>query len=230
MAYSSYRGGYRKRYRGGYRRRYNRASYIRKKQPDNFTKYANYAVTALKGVKYVMGLVNSELYKHDVSYTTPINNTGVLIPLTGLAEGNGEDDRTGNSILVKSVDMDGSVSMQGSNNTIIKMCLVMDTQQQADTTPSFTDIYESASINSHLNKNTVGRFSILWCKYYALNVGSVQTTKVGFHHAMQEHVRYNGSTGTDIQKNGLYLAIISNQTGAASPFCELKTRVSYHDN
>lgn len=226
MVYQRYNKRYNYRRRG---RKTYKPKYKYKKQ-DTFTKYANYAVTALKGVNYIRGLVNSELYKHDVLYNTPITNTGVLVPLTGLAEGNGDDDRTGNSIFVRYVNLDGSVSMQGSNNTIIKMALVMDSQQQADTTPSFTDVYETASINTHLNSNTVGRFSILDSQYLTLNVGQVQTRKVKMNKSMRLHIRYNGATSTDIQRNGLYLALISNQSSNNAPFCEFHIRVSYHDN
>lgn len=116
------------------------------------------AYSAYKGVRYITGLVNSEVFKHDINYSTPIDNTGVLIPLTGLAEGNGDDDRTGNSIFVRSVNLDGSLAINGTNNTLVKIALIKDTQQQSDSTPSYTDVYESASINTHLNSNTVGRF------------------------------------------------------------------------
>lgn len=214
-----------------YKRRYRR-KVLRKPRQTDFQRYAGYAMTALKGVNYIRGLVNSEVFKHDITYNTPIVDTGVLIPLTGLAEGNGDDDRTGNSIFVRSVNLDGSVAMQGENNTIIRMALILDTQQQSDTTPSYTDVYESASINTHLNSNTVGRFSILDTQHIILNTGQLQHRKVSLNKAMRLHVRYNGSTATDIQRNGLYLALISNQKNAEStaPFCDFHIRVSYHDN
>lgn len=188
------------------------------------------AYSAYKGVRYITGLVNSEVFKHDITYSTPIDNTGVLIPLTGLAEGNGDDDRTGNSIFVRSVNLDGSLAINGTNNTLVKIALIKDTQQQSDSTPSYTDVYESASINTHLNSNTVGRFSVLSSKFYSLNVGSVQQRKIFLNKAMRLHIRYNGATSTDIQRNGLYLAVISNQTALNAPFTGMHIRVSYHDN
>lgn len=213
------------------RRRYSRRSRRpRRPRQSSFQRYANMAYSAYKGVRYITGLVNSEVFKHDITYSTPIDNTGVLIPLTSLAEGNGDDDRTGNSIFVRSVNIDGSLAISGDNNTIVKLALIKDTQQQSDTVPSFTDVYESASINTHLNSNTVGRFSVLASRYYTLNVFASQQRKIYLNKAMRMHVRYNGPNGTDIQRNGLYLALISNQTSINAPYTGMHIRVSYHDN
>lgn len=217
-----------------YRRRQNRSRRYRRRlyrpRQSNFQRYAGYAVKALKGVNYIRGLVNSEVFKHDIVYNTIITNSGVLVPLTSLAEGNGDDDRTGNSIFVRSVNLDGSIAMSGSNNTVVRLALIKDSQQISDTTPAWTDVYESTSMNTHLNSNTVGRFTVLYSKKFTLISGFSNHKVISMNKAMRMHVRYNGATGTDVQRNGLYLALISNQASPNAPAPEFHIRVSYHDN
>ena len=71
--------------------------------------------------------------------------------------------------------------------------------------------------------------------------GSLDGTSTGGHttdrlikinKVMRSHVRYNGTSSTDIQKNGLYLIISSDQSDASTtePLVDYVVRVNYHDN
>jgi len=46
---------------------------------------------------------------------------------------------------------------------------------------------------------------------------------------MYHHVKYNGSANSDIQRNGIYFAVISDQV-SLFPAMESNIRIGYRDN
>ena len=223
-----------------YRKKTYRKRYYRKKtyskRPFTISGSVNamdVAQAAWKSVKYIRGLVNSEMLKWDSNVTLDSNQSRI-VNLTAIAQGDGANTRTGNSILVRNIAMRGWLEINNAvnNNTRVMMALVQDTQQLTDTSPSVADIFASAtSPTSLLNNQTLGRFKILkrW-NYTLLPVSAGQNVKqVEFYKTLYFHTRYNGSATTDIQKNGLYLVIITSEN-ANYPIVNMNVRVGYHDN
>lgn len=192
---------------------------------------------AYRGVNYLRGLVNSELLKKDNTYTT--TNMDYTIPtvssLCAIAQGDSVSGRTGNSIYVRSVSIKllFTPSSATAVNSIIKVALVMDTQQIGDSAPGFGDIYEQTGVDgitSPLAIATVGRFKILLSDSILLK-GAEGTARIYEKYLkMRHHVRYNGTSSSDIQKGNLYLVMISNRTSTNLPSYSGNVRVSYHDN
>lgn len=58
-----------------------------------------------KGVWYIIGLVNFEVFKYDIIYNIFIDNFGVFIFFIFFVEGNGDDDCIGNFIFVCFVNL-----------------------------------------------------------------------------------------------------------------------------
>lgn len=179
------------------------------------------------------GLVNSEMYKFDLSNNAlSPSNTGTVTHLTSIAQGDGDGARTGNSVFVRSANIKGYIQRNaaGSGVQIVKLSLVIDKQQVGDSAPTWADIYEGTDVNCHLNSDTVGRFSILWTRTYILDNLSTPLAKFDLNKVMRHHVRYNGVNGTDIQKGGLYLVAVSSQATSNFPALNFDSRISYHDN
>jgi len=216
-----------------YRRRYRKRGYRRRNVAWYNRKYsvAQLASKALKGVSYLKGLVNSEKFKHDLVSSSTYDYNGVLSHLTGISQGDGEGQRTGNSIFVRNVNIRGSL-VRGTTDERVRLMLLIDKQQIGDSVPAASDVLASTgtaqSVYSFLNRSTVGRFTILRSRLYALTADT-PTININWNVNLRHHVRYNGTTGTDVQRGGIYLLII---TSAASngPTFERAIRVSYHDN
>jgi len=191
---------------------------------------------AYRGVKYLKGLVNSEMYKFDtIATVNPVNAGETVTHLTPIAIGDGDSDRTGNSILVRSLDINGTVLYNGSSTAsaqIVRMWVVIDRQQISDSAPTFSTIFENNGILSHLNNTTVGRFSLICVRKFIVNDDQQPGSYKTFHIRcpLMLHVRYNGSAGTDIQKNGIYLVCASSQDTSNGPSITFEARVSYRDN
>jgi len=222
-------------------RRYNRRRYPRRRMPKRLHKevpwYArkytvgDMASAALRGVNYIKGLVNAEVYKNDLVVSgASVTSAGTVNNLTAIAQGDGITTRTGNSLFVRSVDINGTFNMNSSSTTaqIGRFWLVLDLQQTADTSPSFSDIFDGNNVNSHLNANTVGRFKILAKRTFVV-WPTRPTAILKIRKLMRHHVRFNGTASTDSQKGSIYLVSVSNTSGT-DPLTYFNSRVSYHDN
>lgn len=185
------------------------------------TRYMNTAqkalatgTTALALARQIKGLVNVEHHRHIISSSsTSITNTGSVLPLHGISQGDNKADRTGNSIMTKYIS--GKLlfthNSASPSSSVIRLIYFIDTQQIGDSIPFVTDVLESASTTAPLNRNTIGRFRILKQEYIIMHPNSTEAvvkkiyTKTGSH-----HVRYNGANATDIQKGGIFRLVISN--------------------
>lgn len=214
---------YRRRVR--FRRRARRAPWYRRKY--NAVQLAS---KALRGLSYVKGLVNSEMFHNTVSATTYPNHLGDIIPLTNIAIGDTAVTRTGNSLFVRSIVMNMNCSQNASalDNTFIRMILFIDTQQVSDTTPTFSNILATTGPNALVNLDTAGRYKFLKTWEFALSTQNPAKV-IKYYKNIRHHVRYNGSAATDIQKGGLYLAFVSSQT-TNTPTLSYHVRIGYHDN
>lgn len=190
------------------------------------------AQKALAGVWKLKGLVNSELYRKDFSYTGTIPDSGGVTHISAIAQGDGDGARTGNSIFVRSINWKGQVfrSTLGNAAQTVRVIVFMDTQQVTDSAPGVTDVLQSATVYSHLNVNALGRFKILTNRLFCLSSTGDLVKPFQINLPMRHHVRYNGSASTDIQRGGLYVLVISDQATTNYPSLQSEIRVSYHDN
>lgn len=188
------------------------------------------ASMAYKGVNYLKGLVNSEVYKFDTDTSSSPSTAGTITHLSAIAQGDAENSRSGNSIYLRSVLVNGVMQIHASaTSTTYRIMIVSDSQQVGDTSPAISDILNSVGVTSALNRGTVGRFSVLYDKMFNINTAATPTRCHKIFLPMLRHVRFNGAATTDIQRNGIYLVLISNEATNTPSFAYF-SRCSYHDN
>lgn len=220
-----------------YKRKFRNRRFKRRRQVPWYRKKYNavqVASAALRGVNYLKGLVNSEKFKHDFTGTPNVDWSGTVVSLTSISQNDTDTGRTGNSIFVRSLYIRGQVVINASatSSEFVRIMIFIDKQQVGDTAPTAADVLETTSNinapNSPLNLQTVGRFTLL--RSFQLSVNpekpSVQW-KVNI--PMRHHVRYNGTTANDIQRGGLYMLMISDNSSDL-PQVRYYGRISYHDN
>jgi len=210
--------------RGGSRRRSTVSWYNKKYSAKDV------AIQALRNTQYLKGLVNSEMFHHDRAETAVnVGASGVITNLVAIAQGDGPNQRTGNSLLIRNHLMRIRFSKDVSiPTTIIRYMLIQDTQQIGDTSPTVTDVLQVADVDSPLNLSAAGRFKVLLNKTVQLHSNSPIYHKE-LYRSMYSHLRFNGSTSNDVQKNGYYLLMISDQS-VAQPILDLYSRIGYRDN
>lgn len=212
-----------KRYRKTYRRK--NLSIL-----DNKYSIRDMAKTAMTGVNYLKGLVNSEAFHFDISSNFSPSNTGSITDLCAIAQGDGPNVRTGNSLLFKSIYINFNIINNNSaaSGAIIGSWIIMDTQQVADTAPTFASVFNSNNVLSVLNADTLGRYKVLDHKKIIVDPSKPTVIRKVWV-SLRHHVRYNGPNSTDIQKGGLYWIVCSNQT-TYTPLVTYVARMTYHDN
>lgn len=185
---------------------------------------------AYRGVKYLKSIVNVEHHKVDTTVISGTQNTTPLVShVTAIATGDTEGSRSGNSILAKYLYLKTTFNLNVSSNfSRIRLVVVRDKQQIADTAPAMTDVYESASTIAFVNKNTVGRFDILLDKMVSLDSRNPQIVWDKYIR-LQSHVRFNGTASTDQQKGAIYVMLVSDQT-TNLPSAAVAARLCYVDN
>lgn len=218
--------------RFGARSRFRRRRFQRRGRPSAWSRGLRSVGSIARQVWRLKGLVNSEMYKLDlIGNSNTIDTAGGLTHLSSIAQGDGDGQRTGNSVFVRSINIRGVVyrNAAGASTQVVRLSVIMDTQQVGDTSPTFASIYEGTDVNSHLNSDTVGRFKVL--KNLILTVDSAGQSGKAFliNLPMRHHVRWNGTASTDIQKGGLYFSIVS-ASATNAPTVTWDGRVSYHDN
>lgn len=217
--------------------KYRRRNFRRRKQPWYKRRYNAYqlAIKAWKGLRYVKGLVNSEMFHKDTVFspgsTIPVN--GVINHLTGLTQGDTDSGRTGNSILLRSLAYRYKLEINPSvtANTSICVILFWDKQQQGDTNPVPGDLLSTLTPEALINLSEAGRFKIISRKNYILtpSSGGRPSVEVKGYHKLYKHIRYNGTSSSDIQKNGLYMLLIHSEN-TNLPTIGGTVRIGYHDN
>ena len=190
------------------------------------------AIKALKNIHHIKGMVNSE--RHYVTQTATVNpsSTGSIVHLTSIGQDDTATGRTGNSILLRGININLECSMSSSitnGETYFRIILFKDNQQIGDTSPGVTDVLASATTSSFLNQSQAGRFQILKNWYFTLDSIRGKSRIISHFVNQHTHVRWNGANGTDIQKNGVYLLFLSDES-TNTPTVTYNTKLGWHDN
>lgn len=188
-----------------------------------------------------------------LSYVNVADSVGAVNHITSMGQGTAESQRVSDSITVSAIDClvrvgttSGSTGTAPNGDEAVRFALVQDMQQVSDTLPSVGVIMAQAS-NPHnpLKQIETGitRFKILWMSpvIQTARITATSTpvaTLTGLspsqpnwafaHVKCNIKVRFNGSSGTDIEKNGLYVICWTN-VAADTVDADGFTRITYTD-
>lgn len=211
----------------------NRSRTARRSVPWYNRKYSTYelATKAYKAGKYLATMINAEKKKFDFTSTVNQSTTESVHYLNALAQGDTDASRDGNSVLMNTVSIRGTVSYNSAGATAqrVRIVLLQDKQQISDTVPTYTSVFETSSVIAPLNSDFVGRYNILYDKVFSLNASFGFQRQFSFGKYLNQHARFNGPLSSDIQRNGLYLMVISDQA-TNGPEVDLYSRLNYYDN
>lgn len=219
-----YRRNYRR--RGGYRRRYPRKG-------NGATDYIKMAKAAYSGVKYLRGLVNVEKHALYTSLSgTPDSTSGVLQCLNLIAQGDGETDRTGDSVMIKSVHANIKYTMNAAaTGTTIRTILFWYKQPQG-ATPISTFVLQGVSQMSCYNHDNAGLYTVLYDSTTVLNItGNQEICKSFTRKFYNIHETFDGVNANigDIQTNALWILFISDEA-TNTPTITGRAEILYVDN
>lgn len=157
-----------------------------------------------------------------LTLTNVVDANGGVIHLTQIAQGDTQSTRTGNAVNVTDVkiglNIDRGASL-GAANGHVRIAVVVDKEQVADTSPVGSAIFTSADpICPRPNLDNLERFRILYispnldaqmAKLGTETLVPTRSNLVEYQWSGNLKVSYNGAATTDIEKNGIYLVVLS---------------------
>lgn len=191
-----------------------------------------------KDVWYLKGLINSEKkYYDNAQLSNTISYNGLVYNLCAMAQGDGTQQRTGNSIFARSLSVRLTAIQRGaSTSNNMKVMIVLDKNADVAAAPAASDILETTgSTNaplSHLKfPEARNRFKILKVKQIVLNSTNRTQQCCNIYLKMRHHIKFTGTTAASLGKGQLYLVVISDTVaGTDDPAIRYQSRVMYHDN
>lgn len=186
-----------------------------------------------RGVATIASLVNSEAKFIDNVNSTVATDSGAVFPLTLLGQGDTDENRNGNSILLKDLILRGRVVINSNSTTGTAHCrriIFVDTACQG-ATPAVTDVLDTATPLSPLNMNNSKRFVILHDENISVMTGGRQFVLQKKYLKLPFHVKYigTGSTVASQGLNGVFMLEISSEA-SNQPTMTSNIRIKFYDN
>lgn len=188
---------------------------------------------AIRGYKYVKSLLNVErkfFDRYDHTSITPLNDGATLGHLTSVSTGVSASQRTGNSVLAKSLQFVANVKQNGAQTSPTHCRLIIFVDREKPTA-TVTDLLTSSSIDSNFNINNRDRFRILMDRKFICNVVGTAGADhiIKFYKKLHHHVKYTGTADTNMDEGHIFYLALSDQ-GANVPTWYLSSRFYYIDN
>lgn len=178
-------------------------------------------VKAVAHLQSQMRLHNKDSHYFDYNSSAAVTATTNIFSVMNVVESFGEQNRTGNKITVKSLDINFTLySMQASAQTTVHVALVLDTSSDG-AVPTDTEIYSGTNYwQAHRQDDLTGRFKILRSKQ--INMNSVNRPNHSWHErvtwpeGMMTQFLDNSGTATAFGVNQLYVFIVSDGLGTVA--------------
>lgn len=185
--------------------------------------YLNTSVRLLKGI------VNAENHMFTNSIGVGPTTAGSVVLQTGIAAGNDNDNRQGNSILAKYLIMRYRITLDsGGTNANVRVILFADNSSQ-NTTPTVAQVLQAASDVAPINNDNSDRFVIIYDCMHPLSINGDREIAQYVYRKLGFHIKFQGTAGTDFDKNSIFLLTISDQ-GALPPSLIGYFRLGFYDN
>lgn len=212
------------------RRRYGRRRRFTRRRKTGASSWATLAKKAYRTAMFLRSVVNVEKKHLLTNINAAMSNTGAITHLSAIAQGDTVSNRNGNSVKLQSLYCPFTIKANASSTQAFARVLIyMDLQQVADSAAGVTDVLYEATVESPLNINTAGRFKVLYDKVF--NLDDAKTTSIYSkpYIPIKSHVRYNGTASSDVQKGGIYILYLSNES-TYTPNLYMNAKLSYVDN
>lgn len=172
--------------------------------------------------RLMRGQAGKELKTHDLSLTPAPSSTGTFDLLNGIQQGDTSKQREGLKIAIQSINinlrMRTSTHADFDKSTVVRVIIIKDRQNQG-VVPTSTLILESNAVFAHKEHDEKHRFQFLFDKKFVITrnlTNTVKTRMLKYYKRFKKPITawYTGTGGTqaDVNKNSLYMFILTDQT------------------
>lgn len=173
-----------------------------------------------------------EMKQITVTSSADITSSGVVSPITQIAEGNEDFERVGRSIILKSVQIRGYVANNDSiatNPTLVRIMIIRD-NSFSGSDPTIANVLQASStigLRTQSPEKTHA-VSVLYDKLSHVDVNSRNQFTFEKFIKLNSKCIFDGTTSTSSNKGGLYLLLLSNRA-TNMPTIATQLRVRYVD-
>lgn len=210
--------------------------------------YGGAASQLAKDVLYLKSLINSEPHNHYVQDANNFNWLGAVVSLSDVPQGDTDNDRTGNRVLPRYLNMNLSIT-SGEGNAYVRVILFRYWGEATSATPSVTpsevlrDVGSQFSPLTHLDDNNTGpkgdrtrRIEVL--RSVLLNLDQIEKRSEclmwdvevnGMNVQRKEHCEFSDNgLATQPISGGFYVLFIGNS--ATNSAYRLESKMVFYDN
>lgn len=195
------------------------------------------AVKAAIGVARLRKAVHPETFEYDTRNTDQLSTfTAVVTPISDLAAGDNDGDRTGFTIFGKSVRLsyDWLVNASNAQPQHTRVMIISDSSNTG-ATPTSAELFGALSgteniVNAPIAVGNLPRFKVLYDQKHWLATASNQAQTARRFVKINKRIHYTGVNDTDLGKNQLWLVFMSSNSAANQPSFNYHTRLNYMDN
>ncbi len=177
----------------------------------SYKKPSAVAARALAGVRMLMRNTEKKfIFAAETSGS--VSSTGSITRLFDIAAGDQEYNRSGLKVNVKGFGFHAQALCNDTGSaSILRVIFFVDKRQVADTNPIFSALLQEVLPMSYILGVRKNRFRILYDRIFSMDNDSKKSFVVRFWKKTSFYQKYNGSASTDIERNGIYCALLSNQ-------------------
>lgn len=230
--------------------------YAVKKYPAVRKRYKVYA-PALKqlgrDVMYLKGLVNAEPHLHTLETSFNYNWTGQITDLSLIPQGDQSNQRTGNKLLPRYLNLNIHVNQIALTGALIthathRLIIFRYWGESTDAVPNVTPSDVLATVGTqyapvtHLNDNNTGsrgdrtrRIDILRNEFFTLDL--VSRTSMDFQYniemnkaSQKNHIEFRSATTEQAISGGLFMLVITDNATAGDSGLWVGSRLTFYDN
>lgn len=203
-----------------YKKNYRRKRYYRKRRSAySLAKKSLYMAKKAQGQK--------ELKHSNHSFSSTVSQTGTIVSLSTVQEGDTNNSRDGNVIYPTSSRIRMNMEMDvDAINTLVRVIVFK--WLIGGTTPVVTDIIQTASINSF--KSELNRFNsqILYDRVHQLNIGATTKKMVNINNKFRNYLMAFPEATAQANKNAIYILLLSDES-VDLPTVSFQQRLYYKD-
>lgn len=195
----------------------------RRNKPGRYQVYSAAGRQALRDVNALRRFINTEIHNTDaVGNGVASTSTASFVLLNGLTTGDGNSNRTGQSVKGDGIDLKFTVTGNAAATPLFQRVLVVRDKQPNSAIFAIGDLLNATTVTSTYTIGNQMRFDVLYDESFSLVPASdsyaiLRNTRINanFH---TEYNTNNAGTVADIVTNSIYLIHFSDQAVNNSSF------------
>ncbi len=188
--------------------------------------------------KNLLALKESKFKDDDSEAFAPVSGTSVVTYISGIAQGDTDATRDGDTIYITSIQCKGVVS--GDADQVVDRYakfLLVKKKDVRGATITMTNLFKADHYNSMRNVDNSVNFQILktWQRriQVATTTGDAHSSRLDFFYKFKKPLRVKylgtGNAVTDADRNGLFFIAMTSGGATDSPVTQIQYRITFKD-